>query len=176
MLPLKNRSIYACAMALFYLLCATAYAAAEAATPAWGGQEISAAKAAYAPCSACHLDTGAGVVGAFPPLANRVAAIANSESGRQYLVAVVNNGLNGPISVNGTSYAGVMQAFAASMDDKLVGDALNYVAMELGDKSGGDFRLFTPQEVTSLRESFASDGHTTLELRKKLGVQIPELR
>lgn len=176
MLPLKSKCIYACVIVLFSALSAVTYAADDATQPVWGEQEITAAKAAYAPCSACHLDTGAGIVGAFPPLANRVTAIASSEPGRQYLVAVVNNGLTGPIAVNGGAYAGAMQAFSASMDDKLASAALNYIAMELGDKGAGDFQLFTPEEVASLRKGFASDGHSTLELRKKLSAHIPELR
>ncbi len=176
MLPLKNRLVYACTIVLVNALCAATYAADDAAQPAWGELEIGAAKAAYAPCSACHLDSGAGVVGAFPPLANRVTAIAGSQPGRRYLVAVVNNGLSGPITVNGSSYTGVMQAFSASMDDELVSAALNYVALQLGDKSREDFQLFTPREVALLRENFASDGHTTYQLRKKLGAQIAELR
>ena len=124
----------------------------------------------YQPCSACHLPSGEGIPGAFPPLVGRMEAVATSDEGRQYLVSVVTRGLNGPIQVGDSLYSGFMQGFQSSMSDRDVSDVLNYVVLGLGgvnpDKADAEqFAPFSEQEVTSLRQSL--DGHdaTSHQLR-----------
>lgn len=65
---------------------------------------------AYKRCSACHLATGKGVPGAFPPVKDRLVPFANYKEGRDYLIMVVEAGLMGPIKVNGMTYRSVMPA------------------------------------------------------------------
>jgi mono/diheme cytochrome c family protein len=119
--------------------------------------------AAYRACAACHLPDGAGVPGAFPPLRNRIASKLDDAASRQYLVAVVSNGLTGPITVDGTAYAGFMQAFAATMNAERIAATLNYVASELRDDKSGELNLFTAEEVTELQQ--AAKGKAAAALR-----------
>jgi mono/diheme cytochrome c family protein len=62
-------------------------------------------------CSGCHQAGGVGLEGTFPPLIDN-ANVMDTE----YLVGVINNGLQGEITVNGVSYDGVMPAFSTLSD------------------------------------------------------------
>ena len=72
-------------------------------------------------CAQCHLDTGVGVPGAFPPLNKSdylFEDITRSIAGIKY-------GLNGPIVVNGESYNGLMAN--QGLDDEEIADVMNYI-------------------------------------------------
>ena len=68
-------------------------------------------------CASCHGPAGAGIPGAFPPLAGHVAEIAARDGGRGYLIDALLYGLQGPISVGGVAYNGVMPAWGQLSDD-----------------------------------------------------------
>lgn len=106
-------------------------------------------------CAACHLPDGAGVPGAFPPLAGRVDAIAADPSGRRYLVAVISKGLTGALDVDGTTYQGVMPA-QGGLSDEQVAQLLNGLRF-LGTPSAGG-EAFTATEVARLRAADADLG------------------
>ncbi|MGB7123081.1 MAG: cytochrome c, partial [Bradyrhizobium sp.] len=78
-------------------------------------------------CVACHQAGGAGVAGAFPPLAGRVPDLLKQADGRSYVGKVLLFGLEGAISVNGNTYAGAMPAWNALGDDDIAA-VLNYVS------------------------------------------------
>lgn len=103
-------------------------------------------------CAACHLPDGAGVPGAFPPLAGRVEAIAADPSGRRYLVAVISKGLTGALEVDGTMYQGIMPA-QSGLSDEQVAQLLNGLR-SLGTPSPGG-EAFTATEVARLRAADA---------------------
>ena len=129
-------------------------------------------------CAACHLADGAGVPGAFPPLKHRAAKIASTAEGRAYLVAVVNVGLMGSITIDGIPYMGVMPAQGTLYDAQGVSDVLNYAVQVIdGDNASADWTPFSTKEVESLiAEGDAVNGQGTLKLRNALLELNPELQ
>lgn len=97
-------------------------------------------------CAACHQATGAGIAGAFPPLAASDYLMAD----RTRAIGVVVNGLEGAITVNGAAYNSVMPALGLS--DDAVASVLTYVRSSFGNK--GD--LVDSAEVAKVR---AAGGH-----------------
>jgi mono/diheme cytochrome c family protein len=134
--------------------------------------------AAYQRCAACHLPGGEGIPGAFPPLKGRIAAMAASEEGRAYLVAVIQGGLMGSITVNGTPYMGVMPAQGASYDAQDISQVLNYAVQVIDSENvAADWAPFTADEVTRLlaaNPTPTTQGSATL--RQALLEQHPELK
>ncbi len=65
-------------------------------------------------CAACHQANGAGVPGAFPPLAGNPHA-----SDPAYVTDVIRNGRQGPIEVDGQTYDGVMPAITTLSDAQI---------------------------------------------------------
>lgn len=71
-------------------------------------------------CITCHLGTGKGVPGAFPPLnPSNWLTEKRTES-----IHAVKYGLKGPIQVNGKPYDNVM--LPLGLDDQEVADVMNY--------------------------------------------------
>ncbi|RMF12010.1 MAG: cytochrome c [Alphaproteobacteria bacterium] len=119
--------------------------------------------ALYKRCAACHLSDGAGVPGAFPPLAGRIDAFAATEQGRAYLVMVISKGLAGRIDVNGATYQGVMPAQAGLTDDN-VAELLNFLLAF--DNNNVTAAPFEAREVAEIRASNADlDMRSVLSLR-----------
>ena len=115
-------------------------------------------------CGICHLDKGQGVPGAFPPLDARLAGYAGTEEGRNYLVGVLQNGLYGPITVNGTNYVGAMPPVAGQLDDEGMAAMLNYVLATFADAEA--LATFTSSEVTQRKATVGTTN--SAELRKAL--------
>lgn len=74
-------------------------------------------------CAACHQASGAGVPGAFPPLAGS-EWLATDE---KRLAALVLHGMTGPITVKGQAYNGAMPAFGTQLDDAEIAAVLTHV-------------------------------------------------
>lgn len=106
----------------------------------------------YKRCAACHLATGAGVPGAFPPLGADISVLSRSPAGRNYLALAVMRGLSGPLTVEGKTYRGNMPA-QAGLDDAAVAAVLNHVVVKIANGSG---TAFTPAEIGSVRKAGAS--------------------
>jgi nitrite reductase (NO-forming) len=94
-------------------------------------------------CTACHQTTGLGVPGVFPPLAG--SDFLNADKTRS--IGVVANGLEGPISVNGKTFANVMPRLGLSDED--IANVLTFVY----DSWGNSKQHVTPQEVKAVREA-----------------------
>jgi len=118
----------------------------------------------YKRCSACHLPTGKGVPGAFPPLKNSLSAFYGTPEGRSYLTMVVAKGLNGPIDVGGVTYRGFMPAQGSALKDKGIASVLNYILLEFHD-NGAEYALFTEAEVKTVKAE--SSGVKARDLSKK---------
>lgn len=112
--------------------------------------------AVFTRCAACHTATGAGVPGVFPPLNADFRAQAASPEGRRYLALAVLKGLMGPITIEGTTYRGVMPA-QAGLDDAAIAAVLNHVGGTLA-KAGPAFTPFTAAEVTAIKAGGATLG------------------
>src|SRR5215469_3730202 len=103
-------------------------------------------------CSMCHQLGAAGVPGQFPRLAGRAGKIAATAAGRNYLERVVLCGMIGGITVDGTEIVGgVMPAFA-SLSDKDLADALDYiVSLDDSGKLNWKGAAFTPADIAKAR-------------------------
>ena len=99
-------------------------------------------------CMACHQATGAGVPGAFPPVAGHVGDLYAADPA--YLVQLVIYGLQGEIVVQGTTYNGMMMALP-QLSDADVAAVLNHTLTEWGDADElGD--AFVPFDVDDVAE------------------------
>lgn len=92
-------------------------------------------------CVACHQAGGEGLANAFPPLAG--ADYLNADRNRA--IAVVVNGLDGPITVNGQGFDGVMPALRLTDED--VANVLTYVYSAWGNAGF----VVQPDEVAAIR-------------------------
>jgi nitrite reductase (NO-forming) len=105
-------------------------------------ERIAAGERVYAAnCAACHQAGGEGVPGVFPPLAG--SDFLNADKGRA--VRTVVRGLDGPITVNGARYDGIMPALLLSDDD--VANVLTYVYSAWGNAG----LTVEPAEVRAVR-------------------------
>ena len=103
-------------------------------------------------CMACHQLTGAGIPGAFPPLAKVDYTIGDARR----VVAITLKGIVGPLTVDGKTYAtGMPQpdlTFPIIKEDKNVADVLNYVRTSFGNDVK---EAITPEFVAEVRKEFA---------------------
>ena len=93
-------------------------------------------------CAACHQPTGVGLAGAFPPLAGSDYLQGN----RQEVLAAALFGLQGPITVNGVEYNGVMPSLGHLTDEDLAA-AITYVFGSWGN----NLAAVSTEEVAALR-------------------------
>lgn len=81
-------------------------------------------KALYAAnCQACHQASGMGIAGAFPPLSESEFVTKSPKR----LAAIVLHGIQGPLTVNGQLYNGIMPSFAKTLKDKQIASVLTYI-------------------------------------------------
>jgi len=106
-------------------------------------QQADKGKAVFArTCIACHQATGAGIPGAFPPLAK--SDYLNKDLNRA--IKQVIKGSNGVIVVNGVKFNGAMPAQA--LNDKDIADVLTYVYSSWGNNKS----VVTPAMVVAQRK------------------------
>lgn len=98
-------------------------------------------------CSSCHGPAGAGLAGAFPPLAGHAADLAALDGGRELLIDTLLYGLQGPIQVAGNNYAGVMPAWP-QLGDEQIAAVLDHL---LGLGAAPAEPVFRPEMVTERR-------------------------
>ncbi len=118
------------------LILASTVAGLGAANAAADGAKV------YATCLPCHQATGAGIPGAFPPLAKSEWVNGPVKS----LIRIQLRGLMGPITVKGTTYNSVMPPNATMTDDQIAA-VLTYVRSNFGNKSSA----VTADQVKALR-------------------------
>ncbi len=102
-------------------------------------------------CVACHQANGQGLPGAFPPIADHVGDLVAAD--RTYPVQLLLYGMTGPITVDGTSYNGLMPAFGGSMDDAEIAALLEHVLDAWGDRAlaGDDHEPYAAEDVAAER-------------------------
>ncbi len=106
-------------------------------------QQADKGKAVFAKtCIACHQATGAGIPGAFPPLAK--SDYLNKDVTRA--IKQVIKGSNGAIVVNGLKFNGAMPA--QPLTDKDIADVLTYVYSSWGNNK----TVVTPAMVKAQRK------------------------
>ncbi len=93
-------------------------------------------------CLQCHLDTGEGVSGVFPPLANSDYLLNNIDLS----IKGIKYGLSGPIVVNDEEYDGVMAN--QGLDNEEIADVMNYILNSWGNKSNDIITIERIAQVT----------------------------
>lgn len=101
----------------------------------------------YAVCQTCHQADGKGVPNAFPPLAG--SEIANGPA--EVPIAIVLHGLQGPLTVHGATYNGMMAAWGQFSDDDIAA-TLTYVRASWGNAAAP----VTAGEVAAVRAATSS--------------------
>jgi nitrite reductase (NO-forming) len=108
------------------------------------GEQIEFGRAVFTQnCAPCHQPDGHGIAAVFPPLAG--SDYLNADKSRA--IGVVVSGLQGPITVNGEAYNGVMPALR--MDDHDLANVLTYVYSQWGNAG----HTVTPAEVETVRRA-----------------------
>ena len=106
-----------------------AAAAAQAAGTLSKQQQIEAGSILFkGTCSVCHQESGQGLSNVFPPLAGSDFLKADP----QRAIGIVLNGLNGPVTVNGTDFNSVMPPMSQLNDDEIA-NILTYVMNSWGN-------------------------------------------
>lgn len=112
-------------------------------------------------CRSCHQEGGTGVPGAFPPLV-----------GSEWLqgdatvpILILLHGLQGPITVAGATYDGVMPAWRDSLTDAEIAAVLTYTR----ELAGAQTPLVEPEEVAALRKEFTRTTAWTADELRALG-------
>jgi nitrite reductase (NO-forming) len=95
-------------------------------------------------CSVCHQANGEGMPDVFPPLAGSDYLMADKDRS----IAVVVNGLTGPVTVNGKQYNSVMPPMSQLTDDEIA-NILTYTRNSWGNKGPA----VTKEEVAKVRAS-----------------------
>ena len=135
---------------------ATPQTAASAAPAAGSGEAL------YQRCVTCHQPNGEGLTGAFPPLAGSEFATAANPA---IPIRVVLHGMQGPVTVKGQQYAGLMPPYGTGieMSDQEVAAVLTYVRQSWGNTASA----ITPEQVAQERaaERTQSGPVTAEELR-----------
>jgi mono/diheme cytochrome c family protein len=98
-------------------------------------------------CAACHQATGMGLPGVFPPL---VASEWASSTDKAIPVQVLLHGLEGSITVNGTSYSGAMPSFK-QLGDREIAAVLSHVRSAWGNSASA----VTADDVAAGRRRFS---------------------
>ena len=94
-------------------------------------------------CASCHLASGEGIMGTFPPLAKSDWIIEK----REETIHTVKFGRSGPIEVNGNEYDNLMPALG--LTDEEVADVLNYISNSWGNEVK---EPFSKEEVASIEK------------------------
>jgi mono/diheme cytochrome c family protein len=95
-------------------------------------------------CLQCHLTTGVGVSGVFPPLKNSDYLMNNIDKS----IAGIKFGLKGEIVVNDQIYDGVMAK--QGLDNEEIADVMNYILNQWGNSFDAQI---TTQQVSEVQKS-----------------------
>ena len=99
-------------------------------------------------CAACHQSTGAGMPGAYPPLAGSEWLLNNPA----VPIRIVLHGLQGAITVKGQSFNNAMTPFADQLSDAEIAAVLTYERSNWGNNAPA----VTAEQVKAIRDSTAT--------------------
>lgn len=115
------------------------------------GASANGAELYAANCVACHQASGAGLAGAFPPLAGSEWVLGQDK----VLANILLHGITGKLTVKGAGYNGAMPSFKDKFDDNEIAAVLSYVRSSFGNTAA----KVSPELVKAERE--ASKARTT---------------
>jgi mono/diheme cytochrome c family protein len=84
-------------------------------------------------CSSCHQTNGQGIPGAFPPLAENPLVTGNPVA----VIAIVKNGLDGRVVVNGQTYSGIMPRWNGLLSDEQIAAVISYIRSSWKNRAPG---------------------------------------
>ena len=84
-------------------------------------------------CSSCHQTNGEGVAGAFPPLSGNPVVTGNPTA----VIAIIRNGLDGRIVVNGQAYSGIMPQWGGVLSDEQIASVVTYIRGSWQNRAAG---------------------------------------
>ena len=125
-----------------------------------GGVDLDAGKAQYmAICVACHQPTGMGLPPVFPPLVKSEYVTGDPER----MIAIILNGVMGPIEVDGKSYNNLMPAQGAVLTDTKISQVASFVRATFGEGASP----VSPEQVAEARKKYGlrPTGWTEAELK-----------
>jgi mono/diheme cytochrome c family protein len=99
-------------------------------------------------CASCHGAAGEGISGVFPPLNGSEVVAGQPET----IAKIVLQGLQGPVTVAGVGYNGLMPAFGGLLTDAQIAAVLTHVR----SFSSNDGSAVTADAVEAVREATAS--------------------
>ena len=99
-------------------------------------------------CAVCHQADGAGMANAFPPLAG--SEVVNDASPDR-MIAIILKGLQGPVTVAGADYNGIMTPFDGILSDEQVAAITTYERSSFGNTASA----VTAEQVAAVRARFA---------------------
>lgn len=108
------------------------------------GQEI------YNGCSQCHQGSGMGLAGQFPPLAGSEYVTGDVRR----LAAILINGINGELVVNGSTYNAQMPTWKDTYNDEELAAVMTYIRNSFGNKA----EAVTKQQVEAVRKEVGALG------------------
>jgi mono/diheme cytochrome c family protein len=119
-------------------------------------------------CAGCHQPSS------FPPHADHLPNVLAKEGGRQYLIKVLLNGLQGEIMVKGKAFNGIMPSWN-SLKDEEIAAVLNHELTSWGNDEllPEDFVAFSSEEVAAERAKDLSAAEV-YEIRQTLGLSADE--
>jgi mono/diheme cytochrome c family protein len=114
----------------------------------------------YATCTACHMATGQGLPGAFPPLAGSEWVTGRAE----IPIAIVLHGMQGEVTVKGAKYNSVMTPWGTTFNDQEIANVVTYIRSQWGNKAPA----VTAADVAKVRAATKArkQAFTAAELRK----------
>ncbi len=105
-------------------------------------------KAVYPNCITCHQGSGLGIPGQFPPLTKSEFVLG----GEKRLLAILLKGLQGPVTVEGKTFNGVMPPWEKNLSDKKIAAIASFVRSEWGNAAGE----ISEGKVAAARKEFES--------------------
>ncbi len=141
----------------------------EGSPPSWGpvpegGQQVAidGEKLYKRNCIACHQADGKGLPGAFPPIVG--SRWVRGEPDR--MVAIILNGLTGPIEVTGKTYNSIMTPFSSLLDDEQIAAIATFVRSN--PDWGNNADRVSAEQVTAIRASHERPTAWSVEEIKEL--------
>ncbi|NYT35737.1 cytochrome c [Allopusillimonas soli] len=96
------------------------------------GGKVDGAQLYAAHCVACHQATGGGLPGVFPPLAKSEWVTGKAST----TVQIVLHGVHGPLTVEGTTYNGLMPTFKDKLSDAEIAAVVSHIRTSFGNDAG----------------------------------------
>jgi mono/diheme cytochrome c family protein len=84
-------------------------------------------------CSSCHQADGKGIPEAFPPLAGNATVTGTPVA----VIAIVKDGLEGRVTVNGQAYSGIMPRWQGVLSDEQIASVVSYIRSSWKNNASG---------------------------------------